>query len=424
MKDSTSPQDRIIFHIDVNSAFLSWTAVDMLSKGAVTDIREIPAIIGGDMERRHGIVLAKSIPAKKFGISTAEPIVSAFRKCPDLYMAPPDHALYSRMSRSLMDYLHTITSDIQQASIDECYLDFTPVAHMYESPKACADMIRREVRERFGFTVNVGISDRKVLAKMASDFEKPDKTHTLYSYEIREKMWPLPVEDLFLCGKSAAATLRKLGIETIGDLAKTDPEVLRINLKSHGETLYRFANGIDDSGVESEPEEVKGIGNSTTADHDVVKRDDASEIIYDLSESVSKRLKKHGFKAYTVTLEIKYATFKTVSRQTALDHPIVNAASIHETAMSLFDELWDSEPIRLLGVRTTKLVSENEPVQLSLFDMNNGNDRTISADKGPDSDKQKNLEDALLKIRDRYGEGAVMRGKVKKTDDNGKKENK
>jgi DNA polymerase-4 len=404
--------DRIIFHIDVNSAFLSWTAVDLLNKGFETDLREVPSIIGGDKEKRHGIVLAKSIPAKKYGIVTAEPIVSAFRKCPDLLMEPPNFKIYSMFSHALMDYLHTITSDIEQASIDECYLDFTPVSHMYESPVACADMIRRTVKEKFGFTVNVGISDRKVLAKMASDFQKPDKTHTLFSYEIKEKMWPLPIEDLFLCGKSSSAALHKLGINTIGELATANREVLRINLKSMGDLLCDFANGIDDSGVNTEPDEIKGIGNSTTADHDVTDRDEALDILYSLAESVSSRLKKHEFLANLVTVEIKYATFKSVSRQGGTDSPIQTAKAIHEAAIPLFDSLWSGEPIRLLGIRTTKLVSTDEPVQLSLFDMMDRG--KAEADLGPrDTKKQKDLEAALSKIRERFGDDAVTKGKVK-----------
>lgn len=359
--------DRIFFHIDVNSAFLSWTAVDKLNKGETVDLRTIPSIIGGDMESRRGIVTAKSIPAKKYGIETAEPVVSAFRKCPGLVMASPDFALYHKMSHLFMDYLYTLTDDIEQASIDECYLDFTPIAHMYESPLACADMIRHEIFNRFGFTVNVGISDRKVLAKMASDFTKPDKTHTLYSYEIQKKMWPLPVRDLFLCGKSAAATLNKLGIFTIGELANTDVDILSSHLKSHGITLWQFANGIDSSGITKEQPEAKGIGNSTTAPKDVVTREAASSILLDLCESVSERLYNADSLAMQVTVEIKYSNFKSFSHQTGVETPIRTSAALHSEALALFDRLWNGEPIRLLGVRAGKLVKSDEPFQLSLF---------------------------------------------------------
>ncbi len=399
--------DRIFFHIDVNSAFLSWSAIYRLRQGDTVDLRTVPSIVGGDREKRHGIVLAKSIPAKKYGIETAEPIVNAFRKCPTLINVEANHEFYREMSHALMDYLRTISPDIEQASVDECYMDFTPVSHMYESPKACADMIRAEVYARFGFTVNVGISDRKVLAKMASDFSKPDKTHTLYCSEIKEKMWPLPIGDLFLCGKSAVVTFKKLGIETIGDLACFDRNVINSNLKSHGDLLWRFANGIDDSVVVTEPPETKGVGNSTTVDHDVTDRDEAVRVLGDLSESVARRLKKHGFRTSLVTVEIKYATFKSVSRQKMLRDPICTAKSIHEAAISLFDDLWNKDPIRLLGIRTSKLTDESEPVQLSLFDtLEDGG----SAAEPHDTEKQKKLEEALASIKEKYGRDAVVKG--------------
>lgn len=397
--------DKIFFHIDVNSAFLSWTAVDELNRGNPIDLRTVPSIVGGDREKRRGIVLAKSIPAKKFGIETAEPVASALRKCPDLIIVPGNHAMYRRMSNALMDYLHSLSNDIEQASIDECYMDFTPISHMYESPIACADMIRHEVFARFGFTVNVGISDKKVLAKMASDFQKPDKTHTLFSNEIQKKMWPLPVGDLFLCGKSAVEILRKLDIKTIGDLANADLNILTSHLKSHGQTLWEFANGIDDSDIVTEPAETKGIGNSTTLPSDLTDREEASRVLFSLCESVSNRLNKAGVLSSQITVEIKYATFKSVSHQTGVPSPIGTAKAIHETAMILFDTLWNNEPIRLLGVRAGKLTDVTAPVQLSIFDM-----APVGGNVPTDSAKQKKLEDALRNIRGRYGNDAVKRG--------------
>lgn len=404
--------DKIFFHIDVNSAFLSWTAVDELNKGSDIDLRTVPSIIGGDQDKRHGIVLAKSIPTKKYHIQTAEPIVNAMRKCPNLIIASPDFTIYKRMSNGLMDYLHSLTSDIEQASIDECYLDFTPIAHMYESPIAAANMIREEVYKRFGFTVNVGISDKKVLAKMASDFTKPDRTHTLFSYEIKEKMWPLPVGDLFLCGKSAAAALKKLDINTIGDLATCDLDILMSHLKSHGKILWEFANGIDDSVVETVRQEAKGIGNSTTGAHDVTDRDEASKVLYSLSESVANRMHAAGFLAMQVTVEIKYATFKSVSHQMGLPSPIETSKAIHDAALILFDSLWDGSPIRLLGVRVTKLVSVTEPVQLSIFDIEKAtkNPQAEVSSMPVDNDKQKKLDDALRNIRERFGKDSIKKG--------------
>lgn len=409
----------IFFHIDVNSAFLSWTAVDKLNNGATVDLREVPSIIGGDRETRHGIVTAKSIPAKRLGIETAEPVASALKKCPNLIIESPNFKLYSRMSHLFKDYLYSLTDDVEPASIDECYLYYTPIAHRYESPEACAAMIRHDIYTRFGFTVNVGISDRKVLAKMASDFSKPDKTHTLYSYEIKQKLWPLPVRDLFLCGKSAAATLNKLGIFTIGELARTDKDILVSHLKSHGITLWEFANGIDDSKVETEVQEAKGIGNSTTIARDVTDRSVASDVIYSLCESVSKRLHDSGVLATQVTVEIKYSDFKTFSHQCGTDSPIETAVALHRVSMTLFDRLWNGEPIRLLGVRASKLVKPDEPYQLSLFSEGYLSDSsapqagTTHQTSAPavDTEKNRKLEAALRSIRDRFGDNSVTKGK-------------
>ena len=252
----------VIFHIDVNSAYLSWTAVEQLKNGAGTDLRMIPSIIGGDQKSRHGVVLAKSIPAKRYGIRTGEPVANAFRKCPNLVMEPPDHKMYREKSRMLMDYLRTFTKEIEQVSVDECYVDMTQAMEGFYSPVDAAMLIKNGVREKFGFTVNVGISSNKLLAKMASDFEKPDKVHTLFPEEIRVKMWPLPIGELYMAGHSSVEILKKLEILTIGDLAQADPRLITLHLKSHGQMLWEFANGIDHSSVQSQQAEAKGVGNS------------------------------------------------------------------------------------------------------------------------------------------------------------------
>ena len=401
--------DKIFFHIDVNSAFLSWTAIDRLKHGESLDLRTVPAVIGGDRDKRHGIVLAKSIPAKPYGIVTAEPIASALRKCPGLIVAPPDFKIYSAMSHNMFDFLYSLTPDIEPASIDEGYMLYSPIAHLYGEPKDAADMIRREIRERFGFTVNVGISDRKVLAKMASDFTKPDRTHTLYSHEIKDKMWPLPVGDLFLCGHSATATLLKLGIRTIGDLANTDPDILTSHLKSHGLTLWQFANGIDSSEIVTESPDAKGIGNSTTVEHDVTTEEEASSVLFSLCESVSNRMHRHDVRASLVTVEIKYASFRSCSRQQSLPSPVETAKALHEAALILFKELWNGEPIRLLGVRVTKLVGRDDPVQLSIFDCDF---KSLEESDSPGFDESRalKLENALRDIRGRFGNDSVSKG--------------
>lgn len=395
--------EQIIFHIDVNSAFLSWTALERLSMGDTVDLRQIPSIIGGDITRRHGVVLAKSIPAKAYGIITGEPVVNALRKCPRLTIASPDHKMYEKRSADLMTYLHTVCPDLEQASIDECYMDFAPVSHLYSSPFDAAVHIKEEIYHKFGFTVNIGISDKKVLAKMASDFKKPNLVHTLYTDEIPQKLWPLPVSALFMCGASSVESLRKLEIITIGDLAHADPSILTAHLKSHGQLLWQYANGIDTSVVMPKPARRKGVGNSTTLSRDVTARSEAARILLNLAESVSASLRTMQASAGLVSIEIKYSSFCSVSHQTTLRTPSSSTEVIYRTALSLFDALWDFSPIRLLGLRTSRLVSDDEPVQLSLFDM---------SEKAPVSEKQKKLDTALDSIRSKYGTSSVVRGSL------------
>lgn len=404
--------ERIIFHIDVNSAYLSWSALDMLQHGSAIDLRTIPAIIGGDMAKRHGVVLAKSIPAKAFGIVTGEPIVNAMRKCPGLHIESPDHRLYNKRSGELMQLLSDICPDLEQVSIDECYMDYTPIRELFPSPTAAAEHIRAQIRERLGFTVNIGISDRKVLAKMASDFKKPDLTHTLYSYEIQEKMWPLPVSSLFLCGHSSVETLHKLEIMTIGDLAQSDVSILTAHLKSHGKTLWEYANGIDDSVVETEEADAKGIGNSITLEKDAATREEAFHFLLELSESVARRLRRAGQTAEMISVEIKYNTFKKVSHQMTLQNPTSGSDTIYRTACTLFDELWDGTPIRLLGIRSSRLFSAQEPVQLSLFDLPDLQEAKSGGKPRLSAAKEAQLEKALDSIRQKYGADAIVRGSL------------
>ena len=393
----------IIFHIDVNSAYLSWTAVEQLKNGSTVDLREIPAIIGGDQKSRHGVVLAKSPAAKRYGIRTGEPVANAFRKCPNLVTAPPDHRMYREKSRLLMDYLRTFTKEIEQVSVDECYMDFTGIADRWNSPVDGAVEIKDGIKERFGFTVNIGISTNKLLAKMASDFEKPDRIHTLYPEEIKEKMWPLPIGELYMAGKSSVEVLKKLEINTIGDLAQSDPRLIMLHLKSHGKMLWEFANGIGTSVVQSEPDEAKGIGNSTTLSEDAATMEEIRPVFERLAQSVGGRLKKAGKKAGMVSMEIKYYDFRTVSHQIQLDKPANDPEVLKETACSLFLEVWSGEPVRLLGIRTSKLTDEAAPEQLSIFD--------IEIPKEPD-EKHKRLKKAMDELNERFGEGAVMKASL------------
>ena len=394
----------IFFHIDVNSAFLSWTAVERLEQGDSLDLRLIPSIIGGDKEKRHGIVLAKSIPAKAFHIQTGEPIVKALEKCSALTIAAPDHAMYQRKSRILMDYLKTLTPEIEQVSIDECYMDFTSIVNQYPSALEAAHQIKDTISDTMGFTVNIGISDCKVLAKMASDFKKPNLVHTLYRHEIKEKMWPLPVSSLFMCGKSSVDELRKLEILTIGDLACADPAIISLHLKSHGKLLWEFANGIDDSKVEPVHPDAKGIGNSTTMAKDAEDLDTIHKVLLSLSDSVASRIRKADSMAYMVSVEVKYNTFVKNSHQTTLPSPTNTSDTIYQTACRLFDELWDGTPVRLLGIRCSKLVDMDEPVQMSLMDY----------EFNKKDERNQRLDSALDSIRKRYGSSAVVRGSMLK----------
>ena len=398
----------VIFHIDVNSAYLSWTAAEKLKNGAAQDLREIPSIIGGDQKSRHGVVLAKSVPAKKYGIRTGEPVANAFRKCPNLVMEPPDHKMYRQKSAMLMEYLRSFTTKIEQVSVDECYMDFTEIASQYASPVSAAFQIKDSIREKFGFTVNIGISSNKLLAKMASDFEKPDKVHTLFPEEVPLKMWPLPIGELFMARRSSVEALKKLEIDTIGELANADLGLIELHLKSHGKMLWEFANGIDHSEVQPEQSEAKGVGNSTTLSEDAATVEEAMKVFYKLAKSVGARLRKAGQRAGMVSMEIKYYDFRTASHQKQLLKPTNEDQVLYETACQLFKEIWSGEPVRLLGIRTAKLSAESEPEQMTLCDM--------ELPQPPD-EKHQRLNAAMEAIRKRYGNDAVKKASLmKKTD--------
>lgn len=387
---------RIIFHIDVNSAFLSWTAVERLNKGEPIDLREIPSIVGGDSETRHGIVLAKSTPAKKYGIVTGEPIAMALRKCPELVCVPPDFPLYARNSRRMFEILSDYSDRIEQFSIDEGFLEYSGMEKLLGPPLETAEMIRQRIKKELGFTVNIGISCNKILAKMAGELEKPDKLITLFPEEIEEKLWPLPVEDLFMVGRRTSPRLREMGIRTIGELANFPLPLLEKEFKSFGRMLHAYANGIDDSPVvpESEATELKSIGNSTTTSFDVEDRETAYKILLALSETVSMRLRGHKLCAQEIAVTLKSSDFKVYSHQKQLVNAVDCTNAVYETAKEIFDEVWKKEPLRLLGVRAGKLCAE-DCVQLSFLE--------------EDWSKQKKADAAMDAIRLKYGKNTVRR---------------
>ncbi|MCM1158286.1 MAG: DNA polymerase IV [Bacteroidales bacterium] len=389
----------VYFHIDVNNAYLSWEAIYRMKElGETEDIRNQNAIIGGDISKRHGIVLAKSQSAKRYGIKTGEPVVSAMKKCPGLLSYAPHMEYYRQCSKELMELFLAYAPVVDQYSVDEAFLDMSGTYALYGEPVAFAHRLKDEIRDKLGFTVNVGISSNRLLAKMASDFSKPDKVHTLFPAEIQEKMWPLPVEDLFYVGHSTASALHGLGIHTIGDIAKSDLSVLRSHFKSHGEVIYNFANGIDLTLKDRTEAEQKGYGNSTTIPYDIKYAEDAYHTIMTLCESVCGRLRKDGMQAAVLSVEIKDSNFVVKRHQRTLLSPTDVTDECYQTACALFDELWDGSPIRLIGVAANK-VTEGGVRQLNLFDMES-------------HDKLKNLDLALDSIREKYGSDAVKRGSL------------
>ena len=400
---------RLIFHVDVNSAFLSWEATRRVSLGE-EDIRLIPSAIGGDREKRTGVILAKSIPAKKFGIRTGEPVAMALRKCPDLYLARPDFRLYEASSKAFIEICKQYAPVVEQVSIDECFLDMSDTHRIYPDPIAIATTIKDKIRDELGFTVNVGIGDCKLLAKMASDFEKPDKVHTLFRHEIARKMWPMRVGELYSVGHSTAEKLEKAKIKTIGDLANSEvARVQRIVGMKMGKQIHDYANGIDPSPVLTAPEEAKGYSISTTLEEDVTKAEQAYKVLLALSDSVTARIRADGAKAYCVAVSIRSNDFKTRSHQRSLMDPTDISKEVYHISKQLFDELWDGRtPLRLIGISMTNITRE-DTAQMSLFPDEN-------------RDKARKLDKAYDAINSKFGSATIVRGSSMKSNLNvGKK---
>lgn len=390
-------EERLIFHVDVNSAFLSWEAARRVKEG-LPDLREIPSCIGGDPKSRRGIVVAKSIPAKKYGVTTGEPVALALRKCPDLVCVPGDFALFDRCSRAFKKICASYAPVMESFSIDEVFLDMSGTHLIYPDPVAVAHEIKDKIRDELGFTVNVGIGTNKLLAKMASDFEKPDKVHTLFPSEIPEKMWPLPVRDLLFLGKASEQKLLRAGIKTIGDMAKSDEAEIRQLLgDKNGRQLYRYANGIDDSPVRSEREEAKGYSAETTVEEDVVTYEQALSLLLAQCDVVAARMRRDGKKCSCVAVTYRTLDFKTRSHQKNFEDPTDVTEEIFAQVKKLLYECWKCEPLRLIGVALTDLTSD-EFRQMSLFE--NTEDR----------EKQKKVDETIDDIRRRFGNGMIVRG--------------
>ena len=388
--------ERVIFHIDVNSAFLSWEAVERLKNGEQVDLREIPSAVGGDIATRHGVILAKSIPAKKYRVTTGEPVVDALRKCPELVVVKPHHELYQTYSRAFLSILKQYSDVIEKFSVDEAFVDMTGTRRLFGEPVEAAERIKNQIRNELGFTVNIGISSNKILAKMASDFQKPDRVHTLFPEEIPKKMWPLPVGDLLFAGKSTVRKLNDMGIRTIGELANTDLQLVTNLLKKNGEVLWHYANGIDESEVEPIRPDNKGYGNSTTIPFDVMDAQTAKGILLQLTDKVCQRLRSDDVKVESVSVQFRFNDLTRASHQGILPAATNITQEIYQMVCQLFNEKWDGTPIRLLGVSTTKVSREDKGRQMSLFD-------------DTDYEKLEKLDRAMDTIRSRFGNGAIVR---------------
>ncbi len=388
---------KLIFHIDVNSAFLSWTAADKLRQGENIDLRNIAAVIGGDEESRRGVVLAKSMLAKKSSIITGESLFSARKKCRDLVVATPDFRLYERCSSDMRKIFGNYTPYVENFSIDESFLDVTSYNTSKEAALKLAYDISGVIKKELGFTVNIGMSDVKLLSKMASDFEKPDKVHTLFKNEIEKKLWHLPVGELFMVGKRSVPRLNNLNIFTIGDLAQYDVKFLEYHFKSSGLMMWKYANGIDNSEVRFHKRELKGINNSTTLSNDIKNKIEAYKVLLELVEHTATRLRNIKKSCYSISITIRNDQFIDYSKSTTLKSATDLTQEILNTVKKLFDELWKGEPIRLLGVSLNNLCEDNFK-QISIFDIDNECD-----------EKKRAIDKTIDDLRHKYGETAVMK---------------
>ena len=392
---------RVIFHVDANSAFLSWTAAYKVKVlGEDLDIRTVPSVVAGDKASRHSIILAKSTPAKKYGIQTGEPLFQALEKCPDLIIVPPDYSLYVEASRHFVAMLRQFSPVVEQYSIDEAWVDMTGTERLWGSPRLAAEKMRSRINEELGFTVNIGISSNKLLAKMAGDFEKPNKVHTLFPEEVETKFWPLPVRDLFLVGAATERKLILLGIYTIGDLAHADGALLRKRLGKHGETIWHFANGRNADAVTPEPAENKGYGNSVTTAQDVVTTAQAHQVLLSLCETVAMRMRRDDKCGSCVCIHLRTNEFRHFSHQKKLMGATNMTQEIYEAACLVFDEAWDGiTPLRQLGVQMTQLSSEPYQ-QYDLF----------SGMTPRQFERKLKLDETVDALRDKFGEDILRRG--------------
>lgn len=386
--------DRVIFHCDCNSFYAS---VELLSH---PELRDVPVAVCGDPESRHGIILAKNEPAKRFGIQTAETVYSALRKCPNLTLLPPHHNRYRVKSRQVNAIYARYTDRVEPFGIDESWLDMTGTWHLFgPSPKAVADQIRQVVRDETGLTLSVGVSFNKVFAKLGSDYKKPYATTVIGPEDFKRMVWPLPVESLLYVGRTTRKTLNGLGVRNIGQLAAADPEQLRQALGKLGPELRLYALGRDEAPVRraDEQPEVKSVGNGMTFRRDLVSRDDVAAGLTALSDEVAARLRAHGLLCTAVQVLIKDTDLRSITRQAPLPAPTHLARDIARAAQALVEKNWPAQkPIRMLTVTALNLTDGTGARQLSWLEPE------------PQSDeKREKLEQSLDAIRKKYGKASI-----------------
>lgn len=391
--------ERVIFHIDVNSAFLSWTAAYRCRvEGETFDLRDVPSVIAGQKDSRRSIVLAKSTPAKKYGIKTGEPLGIARDKCPDLVVAEPDYELFISASRALMTLLRNVSPVVEQFSIDEAWVDMTGTQRLYGTPIFAAQWLKEKIKRELGFTVNIGISSNKMLAKMAGELEKPDKVLTLFPWEIEEKLWPLPVGELFYVGRASEKKLYQMGIKTIGELATANVETLRKKLHKHGETIWHLANGRNVAPLQPIAPENKGYGNAMTTPWDVTELVYAQQVLLCLCETVSVRMRRDGQTGRCISLQLRTSQFENFSSQRQLAAATNGTVEIYQVACGILEDIWDKNiPLRQIGVQLSK-VSHDPYRQYSMFDQR--------------YERLEKLDTAVDGIRDKFGEDAIRRASV------------
>ena len=391
--------ERMILHCDQNCFFAS---VELLSH---PDLRDVPMAVCGDPASRHGIILAKNEPAKRFGIQTAETVWQARRKCPGLVLLPPHHKLYREYSVRVNELYGQYTDLVEPFGIDESWLDITGSMHLFGGdPVAIADELRRRVREELGLSISVGVSFNKIFAKLGSDYKKPDATTLISPENWQEIVWPLPVGAMLFVGRSAQRTLAQYGVETIGQLAACRPEMIEKLLGKLGRQLHEYANGLDRSPVrpQAEREPVKSVGNGTTFPHDLTRWEEVRAGLAALSDSVAMRLRRQGLYCSGVQVTIKDSSFRSISRQKRLESPTRLMKDIQRAAMELTRSAWRAPtPIRMLTVTALHITESAESFeQLDLL----GAGRAVS------DARQEQLESAVRAIRDKFGDGSITFG--------------